>query len=137
MEVVIITAGYLRIEAMDEERNPIDGALVQVYHTDMKEENCIYRTYTNPDGKSEDILLETPDISLSQTPGYQMPYEQYHVEVIQDGFHIEETRNVQVFPEVGSTLPIQMEPAKQGYQKRNVTILEDHSLFKKGRNQDA
>ena len=59
----------------------------------------------------------------------ERPYEQYHVEVIKETFDIEETRNVQVFPENGSTLHVELQPSMQDYQRRNIRILEDHKMW--------
>jgi hypothetical protein len=95
----------------------------------MKAENMIYQTTTGADGRTEDIALDAPDISLSMMQSNERPYEQYHVEVIKETFDIEETRNVQVFPENGSTLHVELQPSMQDYQRRNIRILEDHKMW--------
>ena len=129
MEVVDIATGYLRIEAYNTDQQPVNDAQVNIYHTDMKAENMIYQTTTGADGRTEDIALEAPDISLSMMQSNERPYEQYHVEVIKETFDIEETRNVQVFPENGSTLHVELQPSMQDYQRRNIRILEDHKMW--------
>ena len=129
MEVVEIATGYLRIEAYNTDQQPVNDAQVNIYHTDMKAENMIYQTTTGADGRTEDIALDAPDISLSMMQSNERPYEQYHVEVIKETFDIEETRNVQVFPENGSTLHVELQPSMQDYQRRNIRILEDHKMW--------
>ena len=129
MEVVDIATGYLRIEAYNTDQQPVNDAQVNIYHTDMKAENMIYQTMTGADGRTEDIALDAPDISLSMMQSNERPYEQYHVEVIKETFDIEETRNVQVFPENGSTLHVELQPSMQDYQRRNIRILEDHKMW--------
>jgi 5-hydroxyisourate hydrolase-like protein (transthyretin family) len=129
VEVVDIATGYLRIEAYNTDQQPVNDAQVNIYHTDMKAENMIYQTTTGADGRTEDIALDAPDISLSMMQSNERPYEQYHVEVIKETFDIEETRNVQVFPENGSTLHVELQPSMQDYQRRNIRILEDHKMW--------
>ena len=129
MEVVDIATGYLRIEAYNTDQQPVNDAQVNIYHTDMKAENMIYQTTTGADGRTEDIALDAPDISLSMMQSNERPYEQYHVEVIKETFDIKETRNVQVFPENGSTLHVELQPSMQDYQRRNIRILEDHKMW--------
>lgn len=129
MEVVDIATGYLRIEAYNTDQQPVNDAQVNIYHTDMKAENMIYQTTTGADGRTEDIALDAPDISLSMMQSNERPYEQYHVEVIKETFDIEETRNVQVFPENESTLHVELQPSMQDYQRRNIRILEDHKMW--------
>ena len=129
MEVVDIATGYLRIEAYNTDQQPVNDAQVNIYHTDMKAENMIYQTTTGADGRTEDIALDAPDMSLSMMQSNERPYEQYHVEVIKETFDIEETRNVQVFPENGSTLHVELQPSMQDYQRRNIRILEDHKMW--------
>ena len=129
MEVVDIATGYLRIEAYNTDQQPVNDAQVNIYHTDMKAENMIYQTTTGADGRTEDIALDAPDISLPMMQSNERPYEQYHVEVIKETFDIEETRNVQVFPENGSTLHVELQPSMQDYQRRNIRILEDHKMW--------
>ena len=129
MEVVDIATGYLRIEAYNTDQQPVNDAQVNIYHTDMKAENMIYQTTTGADRRTEDIALDAPDISLSMMQSNERPYEQYHVEVIKETFDIEETRNVQVFPENGSTLHVELQPSMQDYQRRNIRILEDHKMW--------
>lgn len=127
--MVDIATGYLRIEAYNTDQQPVNDALVNIYHTDMKAENMIYQTTTGADGRTEDIALDAPDISLSMMQSNERPYEQYHVEVIKETFDIEETRNVQVFPENESTLHVELQPSMQDYQRRNIRILEDHKMW--------
>lgn len=129
MEVVVIATGYLRIEAYNTDQQPVNDAQVNIYHTDMKAENMIYQTTTGIDGRTEDIALDAPDVALSMMQSNLRPYEQYHVEVIKETYDIEETRNVQVFSENGSTLHVELQPSMQDYQRRNIRILEDHKMW--------
>lgn len=128
MEVVVIATGYLRIEAYNTDQQPVNDAQVNIYHTDMKAENMIYQTTTGIDGRTEDIALDAPNLALSMMQSNERPYEQYHVEIIKDTYDIDETRNVQVFPENGSTLHVELQPTTD-YQRRHIRIIEDHKMW--------
>ena len=138
MEVVAITTGYLRVHAVNEQGEAMQGVLVQVYQDTMLEENCIYSAYTNRNGSCIDMELSAPGIAYSYVQnGQRRPYALYHVEVIKDGYDMEEIRNVQVFPEEGSTLYVQLHPSQENFQKRNILSLGDHKLYEGEVNSDA
>lgn len=115
---------------MQENGEAMPGALVRVYQEDMRREHCVSSAYTNRNGTCQDMELDAPGIALSQIQDtHRRPYALYHVEVSKDGHDIEEIRNIQVFPEEGSTLYVQLRPSQDGYQKRNVISLGDHKLY--------
>lgn len=123
---------------MEENGEAMSGAFVRVYQEDMQKEHCVHSAYTNRNGTCQDIELDAPGIALSQIQDtHRRPYALYHVEVSKDGYDIEEIRNVQVFPEEGSTLYVQLHPSQHGYQKRNVSSIGDHKLYEHGVNSDA
>lgn len=123
---------------MNEIGEAMPGAFVRVYQEDMQKEHCIHCAYTNRDGICQDIELDTPGIALSQIQNSRRrPYALYHVEVSKDGHDIEEIRDIQVFPEEGSTLYVQLRPSQHGFQKRNISSIGDHKLYENEVNQDA
>lgn len=91
---------------------PVDGALVIV--RSKKEDGTpatIAVLETDESGKTQTITLETPPKSLSLAPGSEIPpYALYDVEVTRPGFYSVVTRDVQIYPDTTSILPINMLP---------------------------
>ncbi len=66
---------------------------------------------TDESGKTQTITLETPPKSLSLSPGSDIPpYSLYDVEITHPGFYSIITRDVQIYPDTTSILPINMLP---------------------------
>ena len=65
---------------------------------------------TDESGKTPVIMLETPPRSASLAPGGGATYSLYDVEVSHRDYYTVVTRDVQVYPETTSILPVNMLP---------------------------
>lgn len=73
---------------------PVGKARVTVTDPQTKKEQVLY---TNTVGTTEEIELETPDMSASQSPG-NVPYYLYDVKVEREGFNPLQINGAQVYP---------------------------------------
>jgi hypothetical protein len=80
---------------------------------------------TDESGKTQVITLETPPKSLSLSPGSDIPpYSLYDVEITHPGFYSIITRDVQIYPDTTSILPINMLPLPDTGMRNNIIINE-------------
>ena len=80
---------------------------------------------TDESGKTQIITLETPPKSLSLSPGSDIPpYSLYDVEITHPGFYSVTTRDVQIYPDTTSILPINMLPLPDIGRQNNIIINE-------------
>lgn len=80
---------------------------------------------TDESGKTQVITLETPPKSLSLSPGSDIPpYSLYDVEITHPGFYSIITRDVQIYPDTTSILPINMLPLPDIGRQNNIIINE-------------
>ena len=73
---------------------PVGKAKITVTDPQSKKEQVLY---TNTVGTTEEIELETPDMSASQSPG-NVPYYLYDVKVEREGFNPLQINGAQVYP---------------------------------------
>lgn len=90
---------------------PVAGALVFVRgkRTDG-EVYTIAVLETDESGKTPIIALETPPRSASLSPDGGTPYSLYDVEVSHRDYYTVVTRDVQIYPDTVSVLPVNMLP---------------------------
>ena len=125
-----IATGYLRIQTYDSSYQPLGNVRARIYQT--QQDTIVYQQVimTNEQGVSPQLPLDAPQPHLSyDKEQMEKPYAPYHVELIKDGYDIEERMGIQVFPEQGSTLYVAMTPSDARQQKRNCIEIEEHSLF--------
>jgi hypothetical protein len=82
---------------------------------------------TDESGKTPVITLETPPRSASLSPGGGTPYSVYDVEVSHRDYYTVVTRDVQVYPDTTSILPVNMLPlpdtaGSEKYPSANIII---------------
>jgi tetratricopeptide (TPR) repeat protein len=82
---------------------------------------------TDESGKTPVITLETPPRSASLSPGGITPYSLYDVEVSHRDYYTVVTRDVQVYPDTTSILPVNMLPlpdtaGSEKYPSANIII---------------
>ncbi len=108
---------------------PVAGALVFV--RGKKSDGMSYPVAvleTDESGKTPVITLETPPKSLSLSPGTGgVPYALYDVEVSHVNFYTQVTRDVQIYPDTTSILPVNMLPlpdsaGAEKYPSGNIVI---------------
>ena len=91
---------------------PVSGALVFVRGRRSGGESYpVAVLETDESGRTPIITLETPPKSLSLSPGTGgVPYALYDVEVSHKDFYTIVTRDVQIYPDTTSVLPVNMLP---------------------------
>ncbi|MBO5023164.1 MAG: hypothetical protein J6D11_02495 [Clostridia bacterium] len=78
---------------------------------------------TDESGKTQVITLPTPPKSLSLSPGSDIPpYALYDVEITHPGFYSIITRDVQIYPDTTSILPINMLPLPDTGDTSNIIV---------------
>ena len=82
---------------------------------------------TDESGKTPVITLETPPRAASLSPGGGTPYSLYDVEVSHRDYYTVVTRDVQVYPDTVSILPVNMLPlpdtaGSEKYPSANIVI---------------
>lgn len=136
--MIHITTGTICIRTSNLDNTPIALASVRVYK--MQGKRVAFETFytTNMDGMTIDIKLEAPDSRLSlQKDVTDKPYSSYNVEVQKDGYDIEQRLGVQIFATMSSELIVIMNPTRSTSSKRNVMVIDEHSLFENLGDQDA
>ncbi len=113
--------GYLKIRAFTaSEALPVANAVVRIYGADEENIGIDYSLKTNASGQTEVISLPAPNKAFSLTPNAsEQAYGTYNVELSADGFSPKLLRNVSIFSEILSILPVGMLPDAQ--ITRNVT----------------
>jgi peptidoglycan hydrolase-like protein with peptidoglycan-binding domain len=119
--------GYLRIFATYENATlPIPGASVRVYSKEPAE--LIYQTTTNAEGQTEYMSLTAPEVAQTFDSSQLSPaYSLYDVEVSLDGFNTTYIHDVEILPEVSSTLTVELLPAtRDGRAVRTEMVIHRH-----------
>lgn len=89
---------------------PLENAVVTVYNADADDSDIIASRVTDSSGRTDAIVLDAPERSLSQSPenGGIRPYSVYNVDVIKEGYYDSFNLEVPVFDGITSVLPIDM-----------------------------
>ena len=107
---------------------PVAGALAFVRGKRANGESYTVAVLeTDESGKTQTISLETPPRSASLTPGGARPYSLYDVEVSHRDYYTVVTRDVQIYPDTTSILPVNMLPlpdtvGSEKYPSSNIII---------------
>lgn len=132
-----MSQGYLSISTrLANDASPIEGVRVYIASSpysasndqstqEVSENFYNYYLTTDSSGNTGFIRLETPDFSMSVNENNtQLPYTVADVYAAADGFFPIRIKNVQVFPETQSVLPINMVPISSGYSDAFNGVLE-------------
>jgi peptidoglycan hydrolase-like protein with peptidoglycan-binding domain len=105
--------GYLKFEIRTADGVlPIEGADITV--SDLKG-NVLLTTKSDANGDTDVFPFDAPDKALSLDEyATDMPYAEYNVEVIKDGFNKVNVYHVNIFDGEESILPVDMHPNSQG-----------------------
>lgn len=125
-----MSQGYLSIETRVADGGiPIEGA--RVYIIPSSSGSTVSDTYynyyllTDSSGNTGFVRFETPDTSMSNNiNNTQVPYSMVDVYVDADGFFPTRIKNVQIFGETQSILPVTMIPVSSGYTAGNSGIID-------------
>jgi len=107
---------------------PVAGALVFI--RGKREGGEVYTVAvleTDESGKTPVVTLETPPRSASLSPGGGTPYSLYDIEVSHRDYYTVVSRDVQVYPDTVSILPVNMLPlpdtaGNEKYPSANIII---------------
>ena len=99
---------------------PVGGALVEIYGAEEGNRDLFYSVITDRDGKTEDILLPTPQRALSLTPeSIELPYSVYDIEVSAPGYYSKKIRGLTVFQGITSMQLVNMIPLSETNPSEN------------------
>ena len=103
---------------------PIQNAGVGVTErTDTGNRLVGYR-FTDENGKTESITIETPEAELSRVPGNGTPYSIVDVKVVHPAYETIVIENVQIFPGVDTIQTAQMIPIGE-----SPLLIEESEIF--------
>ena len=102
--------GTLLVEVKSADRQlPIANAAVTVT---SQEDGAVTSLTTNANGQTERISVPAPELAASFDPsGAQRAFYRYIVAVTANGYSPVRVEGVQVFPGIGSILPVRMQPS--------------------------
>lgn len=106
---------------------PVTGASVQVSVTGIPD-NVLFTLTTNESGLTDEIELETPNISYSTSPSEPQPYAEYTIDVTADGYEPAEVSSAELFPDTTAILEVRMTPLAESQQFTRV-VIPPHTLF--------
>ena len=90
---------------------PVADAIVRIRGMDEENKNSIFTVFTDEDGITKVVTLPAPDVVNSSGPyAPKPPFYNYDVLVSKDGFYSKLVRGVSVFPNILSTLTVNMIP---------------------------
>lgn len=106
---------------------PVTGASVQISVTGIPD-NVLFTLTTNESGLTDEIELETPDISYSTSPSEPQPYAEYTIDVTADGYEPAEVSSAELLPDTTAILEVRMTPLAESQQFTRV-VIPPHTLF--------
>ena len=89
---------------------PLENASVSIRGGTTESSGVIYSLTSNRDGLSEKIALPAPARSASQSPGTDVPYSLWNVDVFKEGYIPVSYQNVPVYSSIVSVQPAVMIP---------------------------
>ncbi len=124
-----MSQGYLYINVIDENQQPIQDAFITIYD----EDNNIYKPSTKIINTKTYVVLPSPNISHSlSSTSTTRPYSIYTVVVRHPSYHTELVEGVQIFSESTSVLAIPMKLKNEEPLRINHTLINDHHLYTGG-----
>ena len=105
--------GYLKVSVTSGGgAYPVPGAIVLIKNGDGG--NVVYSLRTDESGQTATVPLAAKDGALSESPGNDLPYTVYSVEIIRDGYYRSLINEVRSFDGVSATLPVNLVPLGYG-----------------------
>ncbi len=106
--------GYLKVSVTSGGgAYPVPGAIVLIKRGEDGG-RILYSLRTDESGQTLTVPLAAKDEELSESPGNDMPYTVYSVEIIKDGYYKSLVNEVQAFDGVSATLPVNLVPLGYG-----------------------
>lgn len=121
--------GILQVQVVDLTTSyPIEGALIQIYQKDNLT-MAIETLTTDISGKTIEIELVSPPLEYSLEPTRDMPYLEYPVMVLAEGYQTVRIDSAQILPFVKSIQPVKMTPFRAGMDSMQVIPIDDNYLI--------
>ena len=106
-----INIGFLRVEVTTgHQAIPINNADVIVMANDDNGIKLLDVLQTNITSRTDTVALETKPKDLSLVPGFKEPFSVCDVEINANGFYRMLCRDVQIFENIVTVLPVSMIP---------------------------
>lgn len=125
-----MSQGYLSVETRIADGGiPIEGARVYIIPTSsgstVSDTYYNYYLLTDSSGNTGFIRFETPESSMGNNiNNTQAPYSTVDVYVDADGFFPTRVKNIQIFGETQSILPVTMIPISSGYAATDTGVID-------------
>lgn len=108
---------------------PVKGALVTVFTGEYGRGDEIAKSFTDESGRTEKIMLDAKDKSLSETSGNGIPYTTYNIYTTADGFAGQFNMNIPVFSGVTSLQNVDLMPISAEGDNISPRIIEEAPKF--------
>jgi len=120
--------GSLRVDVVSEETNePISDATVEIAYTG-EPDSVIEQFATSTDGTTSDIMLATPPLDYSMSPGNAQPYSEYNLTIRADGFETLVISGVEILDGVLSIQNVKLKPFTSQEDTDRV-VIGPHTLY--------
>lgn len=106
---------------------PVENASVRVYISGEPEQT-LYELTTNSSGLTDELELETPDITYSTSPSEPQPYAEYTVDVTAEGYEPAEVASTELLPDATAFLVVRMTPLEENEAFTRI-VIPPHTLF--------
>lgn len=107
---------------------PVDNTVLQITPKGDRS-RIIEELVTDSSGQTPVINLPAPPIEFSMGSGADMPYSEYDVHIIHDGFESQIIEGVQILPDTTSLQDIFLSPVTEYLQQTRVISIEEHTLW--------
>ena len=103
--------GYLEAHAFTSDAMiPVEDTLITVTKVEEGPVELLAAWLTDESGQTPVLLLETPDIELSQSPSEERPFSLVNITAEHPLYEKIVINNVQIFPDTTSMQPLQLIP---------------------------
>ena len=117
--------GYLVVQvSLASQSLPLAGAEVKIYQKVDGNANLIKTSLTDPEGKTEKLQVDTPELINSETPDNGLPvFSVFDILITAKGFYSVAVKDAQVFPERTSLQYVNMIPLPEGVREGEKIIV--------------
>lgn len=123
--------GYILVQvSVALESLPLENARVEIYAHRGEERELISTSLTDPEGKTQRLEVDAPDIVFSETPDNgTVPYSLFDIFITSEGFYSVAVRDMQVFPQRTSVQYVNMIPLPEGVNEgENIIVVKPQNL---------
>lgn len=121
--------GRLRINAFAPNvSKPAENALIRITPTGVGNQ-IVEELRTDSSGQTPIVQLPAPPLEYSQAPGMPMPYSEYDIHVLMEGYDDQIIRRVQILPDATAEQNIHLNPAEAADKQTQVVTIQDNKLW--------